>query len=113
MTTHQQQMLAYMAMECGIAIPENQLQALCMIWMLWNDKCEQISRFTYRVEEVRDGTLTWAILSEYLGFAEPPKVPPVSRRENARRHQEFAWADLDRWPALRYSVMRQACRYGY
>jgi len=83
-------------------------------WLRWNERCEALAEWTFRVEDLRQGTPAWAELCRRLGVAVPDAFPRVPRNTNARKADRVvAWSELDAWPDLRGRIQAAAARYGY
>ena len=73
-------------------------------WRQWTLLCQQRADWTYRVEDVRDGTPTWTL-------GDIP-VPGAGHCANASQHAPLSWEDVEglHW----YKLIRPlATRYGY
>lgn len=84
-----------------------------VFWLGWNRLIEQRAEWRYRVEDIRDGTDTWA---EFLGRLDiPPRAcPGHPHNVNCRAHRQLTWDDLIACDApLAGQVREMAERYGY
>jgi len=91
-------------------LPATPLLRAADYWIRWNERCETLAEWTYRVEDLAPGTETLARWCQGLGIdAATLEWPP--RDDNHRRHAAVMWKDLPQ-PAARI-VRRLARRYGY
>lgn len=79
---------------------EGLLSCAMKIWYYWNLKCEEVTEFTYKVEDI-----------DYILLGD--KTHP-DKKENGRAHDLVSWGDLTKTNlSLTYKIVDLASDYGY
>ena len=102
-------------MGCGCG---SDLARYMQFWLMWNRKCEAISSWRFRVEELSPGSETAAEFIQRSGLPKDTKWPLLRRNINSRaadpKYLRPQWGDLrSACYILAEQVQELADGYGY
>lgn len=98
--------------EVGLLPREPLLPCAASFWLRWNLLAESVAEWTYRIEDIYEGSPVYAEFCRRLQIPERP-FPQLSRTTNTRKHDDVTWDDLKDYPWLVDAIKRNARRWGY
>jgi len=113
LTTHVDALWRFVYHEMDLPWQSDPLRRAARYWVNWNRRAQALAEWTYRVEELRDGTETWAEFKRRAGLPEGARCPEVPRDLNRRRHREVSLEDVRALGGLGKTVLTLARSYGY
>lgn len=89
----------------------SKLEFLMRSWLDWNEWAQEVSSFTYRVEDIDE---VYPIIFTYLERSIPDELPRVSEKINSRPHPELDWEKLFKVnDKVAYRIVKKAQEYGF
>lgn len=104
---------AFMVRNVGHLPNGPMLRLAAAYWLKWNRLAQAEAEWTYRVEDIYDGSPVWEEFCQRAGIGKPSTFPLIEKKKFVSSHPKVTWDDLNQWPTLRDDIKALAKEFGY